>query len=83
MAIDYQNRKVIVDHILDKEFMPLVVPKLLAFATELANKKIEQMEWKRQVGFAPHLPPTELCLEVELELLSRKLCNVFQKTDGN
>ena len=81
MAIDYHNRKVIVDHILDKEFLPLITPKMLIFANELLEKRIEQMEWKRHIGIEIATPPTILDLTPELTMLSNKLCRVFELTE--
>jgi hypothetical protein len=77
------DRKVIIDSIIDNQFLPALMRKIMPFIAEVVEKKIQTYEFSREVGFKVALPNSKSTLDIrpELDELSRKMCILYEKTN--
>lgn len=79
MKID--DRKIIVDHIIDQKFVTALMRKIMPFVEELVEKRVFVMDYTKNIGFPICAPQTTLDLKPELEQLSRNICLLLEKTN--
>lgn len=77
------DRKIIIDNIIDNQFLPSLMRKIMPFIAEVVDKKIRTYEFSREVGFKVRLPneKTTLDLRPELDELSKKMCILLEKSN--
>lgn len=75
MKID--DRKIVIDHIIDAEFMPALIAKLHPFIEEIKAKHLYTVDYARTIGLPIRATETVLDIKPDLERLSSRLCQVF------
>jgi hypothetical protein len=78
MKID--DRKIIVDHIIDQRFVPALMKKIMPFVDELVEKRIFVIDYTRNIGMPIATEQTVLDLKPELEKLSKDICLIIEKS---
>lgn len=74
-----EDRKIIVETMIDREFVPALMKKVMPFVEELTAKRMYVTQYKQEIGLPISVPVTTLDIKAELEMLSRKICILLEK----
>ncbi len=71
--IEVNEKKLIINHIIEKEFTPELVRDVIDFTEEVAKKRAYRAEYRKDFGYDIVLEPTKLNLTPTLQKLQDKL----------